>query len=253
MIVEQRIFGRDNFVVVLHDEASNITLGIDAPDGALMLEILRLRGWSLNYLLITHHHGDHTAGIEQIKRETSAQVVGPALEAARIPALDLLVQEHDHLPFGEKRIEMISTPGHTAGAISYYFPSDALVFTGDTLFSLGCGRLFEGSPAMMLSSLKKLRQLPDETKIYCGHEYTQNNGHFALSVDGDNQELKSRMREVEALCAEGGMTLPSTMGLEKRTNPFLRYDNVMIARNLNLVGADEVTVFARLRQLKDHF
>jgi len=253
VIIEQRIFGQDNFVVVAHDEIGGKTFGIDAPDAGLMLEILRTRGWSLDYLLITHHHGDHTAGIEQLKRETDALIIGPAAEAAKINGLDRHVQDGETFSLGNNPVEAIATPGHTAGGMSYYLPENGLVFTGDTLFSLGCGRLFEGSPAMMLRSLQKLKQLPDATKLYCGHEYTQNNGRFALSVDGDNEDLKLRMREVENLRAKSAFTLPSTIGVEKRTNPFLRYDNAHIAKNLGLEGSDDVTIFARLRQLKDRF
>jgi len=253
MIIEQHIFGQDNFVVVAHDEASGKTFGIDAPNAGLMLEILQARGWSLDYLIITHHHGDHTTGLEQLKRETGAHIIGPADEATKINGLDRCVHDGELFNLGNSPVKAIVTPGHTAGGMSYYLPGEDLVFTGDTLFSLGCGRLFEGSPAMMLGSLKKLRLLPDETKLYCGHEYTQNNGHFALTVDNANEDLKSRMREVEALRAQNDFTLPSTIGVEKRTNPFLRYDNAHIARNLGLEGSDDVTIFTRLRQLKDQF
>jgi len=253
MIIEQRIFGQDNFVVVAHDEASSKTFGIDAPNAGLMLEILQARGWSLDYLIITHHHGDHTTGLEQLKHETGSHVIGPADEATKIAGLDRCVHDSELFNLGNSHVEAIATPGHTAGGMSYYLPDEGLVFTGDTLFSLGCGRLFEGSPAMMLGSLKKLRRLPDETKLYCGHEYTQNNGQFALTVDGANEDLKSRMREVEALRAQNDFTLPVNLGVEKRTNPFLRYDDAHIARNLGLEGSDDVTIFTRLRQLKDKF
>jgi len=253
LLVEQFICREDNFAVILHDEASHKTLAIDAPDATRMLEVLRARGWGLDFVLITHHHGDHTAGIEQLKHETGAQIIGPEHEASKIDGLDRLVDEGARLDFAGHEIEVIATPGHTAGAVSYYMPQDHMVFTGDTLFSLGVGRLFECPPAIMLASLKKLQKLPPLTKLYCGHEYTCNNGRFALSVDGTNEALKKRLREAHDNIALGKPTLPSTIGQELHTNPFLRYDDAHIQAHLGLAGSDEVTVFAQLRHRKDIF
>jgi len=253
LLVEQFICREDNFAVLLHDRESHKTLAIDAPDGTKMLDLLQRRGWGLDLLLITHHHGDHTSGINLLKRETSVQVVGPAREAAKIDGLDRLVEDHDLLDFGAHRIHVIATPGHTAGAVSYHLPQDGLLFTGDTLFSLGMGRLFECSADIMLSSLKKLRALPAQTEIYCGHEYTRNNGHFALSIDGENEALKDRMAKVDSLISQGHPTLPTTLAVEVRTNPFLRYDAPQIIQNLSLVGQSEAKILAELRRRKDVF
>jgi len=251
--IEQFICREDNFAVILHDEASGQTLAVDAPDGEKMLDVLRMRGWGLDFLLITHHHNDHTSGIHVLKGQTGVQVIGPKREAAKIDGLDTHVDEGDRLAFADQIIEVISTPGHTAGAVSYHMQQEGLVFTGDTLFSLGIGRLFECSAAIMLDSLKKLQKLPPETRIYCGHEYTKNNGRFALSVDGDNMALKKRLSEVDALLAKNCATLPTTLRHELRTNPFLRYNDASIVENLGLKIGDEAAILAELRRRKDVF
>jgi len=253
LVVEQFICREDNFAVILHDESRGITWAIDAPDAAAMLDVLQARGWGLDFLLITHHHGDHTAGIGEIKRQTVAKIVGPLREADKIDGLDIVVDEGDRLDFGASVIEVLSTPGHTAGAVSYHMPQEGHVFTGDTLFSLGCGRLFECPAEIMFSSLKKLQQLPPETNLYCGHEYTKNNGRFALSVDGANEALKTRLLEVDEYYACGQPALPSTIGQELLTNPFLRYDDPHIRTHLGLPDSDDVTVFAEIRRRKDIF
>jgi len=253
LLVEQFICREDNFAVILHDEASDQTLAIDAPDAIKMLDVLGERGWGLDLVLITHHHGDHTSGIDTLKRATGARIIGPKAEANKIAGLDALVDEGDLLDFAGQTIEVISTPGHTAGAVSYHFPRQGLAFTGDTLFSLGIGRLFECSADVMLQSLKKLQKLPPQTRIYCGHEYTRNNGRFALSVDGDNEDLKARLRQVDAMMANGQATLPTTLATELRTNPFLRYDDARIIKNLGLIGSDAGTILAELRRRKDMF
>jgi len=250
---EQFICREDNFAVILHDEMSGKTLAIDAPDGEKMLAFLQAHGWGLDLLLITHHHSDHTAGIDTIKRAMGTSIIGPKREANKIAGLDILVDEGDRLDFGGSMLDVISTPGHTAGAVSYHMPQDGLVFTGDTLFSLGCGRLFECSPEIMLTSLKKLQKLPPETKLYCGHEYTKSNGHFALNVDATNEALKRRLLQVDEYSTLGRPALPSTIGQELQTNPFLRYDDPHIVRNLGLEGSDDVTVFTELRRRKDIF
>jgi len=253
LLVEQFICREDNFAVLLHDEASGKTLSIDAPDDDAILNVLQRRGWGLDLLLITHHHGDHTAGIGALKRETGAKIIGSKREAAKIEGLDEVVDGDDKLDFAGASVEVLATPGHTAGAVSYHLPQQGLIFTGDTLFSLGIGRLFECSADIMLSSLKRLQALPPQTQIYCGHEYTKSNGAFALSVDGDNEALKTRLKQVEDLSKNGHATLPTNLEVELRTNPFLRYDDPQIIKNLKLEGEDEVTILAELRRRKDRF
>lgn len=253
MQIEQFICGNDNFGVLIHDETTNLTATIDAPSGEAILHHLERHGFTLDYIFITHHHDDHTAGINFLKNKTGAQVIGPEKERAEIIGLDQAVKEGDAISFGNNAIKIIETPGHTLGSICYYFPSPGVVFTGDTLFSLGCGRLFEGTPEMMLGSLKKLRALPDATQIYCGHEYTLSNALFALSLDPENEALIKRIEEVKTLIARGRMTLPSTIGQEKTTNPFLRWDNEEIRQHLDMKNASDEMVFAAIRQAKDHF
>ncbi|UXN05887.1 hydroxyacylglutathione hydrolase [Bartonella sp. HY761] len=253
MQIEQFMCRSDNFGVILHEESSGKTAAIDAPDADAILAVLKQKNLSLDYLFITHHHSDHIAGIEKLKAATAALVIGPKAEQSQIVGLDSAIAEGDDFNFGNSRVVPLSTPGHTSGALSYYLPLDRLLFTGDTLFSLGCGRLFEGSPSQMHASLQKLAQLPDETHIYCGHEYTQSNGRFAMSIDGSNNALQQRMVIVDALRAQNLPTLPTTIGQEKATNPFLRCDDNNIRANLDLVGADDITVFTKIRMLKDNF
>lgn len=243
----------DNFGVLLHDPDSGETAAIDAPEEAAILAALERRGWTLTHILTTHHHGDHIEGNLALKTRFDAQIIGPAEEANRIPGIDMTVPGGGSFTFAGHAVKAIETPGHTAGHVSYHFPEDELLFAGDTLFALGCGRLFEGTPADMWASLTKLAALPDETVVYFGHEYTLSNARFALTVDPDNAALRQRADEIEALRAEGGFTAPTTIGLEKRTNPFLRADDPDIRRHLGLEEADAAEVFAEIRRRKDSF
>ena len=210
-----------------------------------------LRGLKLTHILNTHHHWDHTGGNEALKRATGAVVVGPAKDRERIPAIDIGVEEESGWRFGEHEVAILEVPAHTKGAIAFVF--GGAVFTGDTLFAMGCGRLFEGTPAMMHASLAKLAALPDETEVYCGHEYTLNNARFALTLEPGNRELQARMKAVEAARANGKPTVPSTIALEKRTNPFLRTGSAEIRATLKMQDAGEVAVFAEIRRRKDAF
>lgn len=212
----------DNYVYLLHEPRQGVTGVVDPAVAESVLEALARRGRRLDLILVTHHHADHTGGLAELKRATGCRAVGPRAEAARIPGLDLLVGEGDRVGFGALAAEVLETPGHTRGHVSYWFPEAAAVFCGDTLFALGCGRLFEGDAATMWRSLGKLRALPEDTRVYCGHEYTASNARFALQEEPENAELRRRAAEIEALRARGEPTIPTTIGLELRTNPFLR-------------------------------
>lgn len=241
----------DNYCVLLHHPDSGATAAIDAPDGNAIKAALSERGWRLTHIFVTHHHNDHTAGIPALKAFYGAVVIGPEAEESRIPGLSQTVTPRSELSFAGQRVTVIDTPGHTLGHVAYYLPDSSLVFTGDTLFSLGCGRMFEGDAKGMLGALTRIAALPDDTLIYCGHEYTLANGRFAMTVEPENDVLKARFKEVEALRASGRPTLPTTIGQEKATNPFLRTRSRAIRARLGLDGAEDWQVFARLRELKN--
>lgn len=241
----------DNFGVLVHDSGSGATASIDAPDAPPILEALAHKNWQLTDILVTHHHADHTQGIPALKAAfPRVRVVGPAKEAAKIGRLDLEVKEGDVISLGPHRAEVIEVPGHTLGHIAYWFESDGILFAGDTLFAMGCGRAFEAPPEVLYRSLMKLKALP-ATQIYCGHEYTLANARFALSVDPDNEALEKRADEVAALRAAGKFALPTRMDLERATNPFLRADDTKIQANIGLSGHDPAEVFAALRERKN--
>jgi hydroxyacylglutathione hydrolase len=241
----------DNYCVLLHDRETGETAAIDAPQAGAIDAALSERGWQLNKIFITHHHTDHTAGIGELKAKYGAEVIGPEVEADRIPGLSHGVRQGTRLDFSGHAIDVVETPGHTLGHVSYYFPDDGIAFTGDTLFSLGCGRVFEGNAEMMWDSLRKIAALPDATKIYCGHEYTLSNGRFALTAEPENETLKARVAEVEGLRKSGKPTLPTTIAAEKAANPFLRPQSRAIRKRLGLEGANDSQVFSHLRQLKN--
>ena len=243
----------DNYGFLLHDPDSGQTASIDSPDADRILEELATRGWQLSHIFNTHHHADHAGGNLRLKEKTGCTIVGPRSDAARIPGIDTGVGEGDRVAFGDRQIQVFETPGHTSGHVVYFVPEAQAAFVGDTLFAMGCGRLFEGTPDQMWHSLQKILNWPDDTRIYCAHEYTEANGRFALSVEPDNQALIARMDEVEALRRGNRPTVPTTLGLEKQTNPFLRPASTALRAGLDLEAADDVTVFARTRALKDEF
>jgi hydroxyacylglutathione hydrolase len=243
----------DNYAYLLHDPANGLCAVVDPSEAAPVKRALEARGLKLTHILNTHHHFDHTGGNIPLKREFGAQVVGPEKDRERIPALDMGVSEAAPWDFGSHRARILEIPAHTRAHIAFVFEDDGTAFTGDTLFAMGCGRLFEGTPQMMWTALSKLMQLSDDTRVYCGHEYTQSNGRFALSVEPNNPALQARMCEVDAARANGAPTIPSTIGLEKKTNPFLRPDSPEIRNSLGMEDADNVAVFAELRRRKDNF
>jgi hydroxyacylglutathione hydrolase len=242
---------KDNFGVLLHDPESGATAAIDAPEAAPIEAALKATGWRLTDILVTHHHADHTDGIAELKERHRCRVVAPHGEAKRIPLVDETVREHDKVRVGALAGDVLETPGHTAGHISYVFPADKLAFVGDTLFSIGCGRVIEGTPEMMWNSLLKLRALPDDTRVYCGHEYTAANIRFAKTIEPANAALGARAREVDALLAAHKPSIPSTIGGEKAANPFLRADVPAIATAVGLAGEPAWKVFAEIRERKN--
>lgn len=241
----------DNYCVLLHDPETGETIAIDAPHADTIKAELGRRGWRLDNILITHHHNDHTAGCQALKDHFACAITGPESEAERIPALGRGVSEGSTVMFAGHSVEVIETPGHTLGHISYHIPELKVAFTGDTLFALGCGRVFEGDPQMMFTSLQKLAALPDDTVIYCGHEYTLSNARFALSIEPENTALVARAKDIEAKRAAGDATVPTTIALEKATNPFLRTGSMAIRARLGLTNVPDWQVFARLRELKN--
>lgn len=241
----------DNFGVLLHDPDHQVTASIDAPEAEAIRNALAEKGWRLTHILNTHHHHDHTGANLELKGETGCTVIGPKGEAARIPGLDRAVAEGDSVTFGGSEVHVIETPGHTAGHITYRIPAHSVMFAGDTLFSLGCGRVFEGTHEQMWNSLAKLRRLPATTRIYCGHEYTLSNARFCLAIEPGNTALAERAAEVEALRAAGKPTLPTRLDRELETNVFLRPSSPEIRTRLGLEGAEDWQVFAALRERKN--
>ncbi len=242
----------DNYGVLIHDEAAGLTASIDAPDAAAVQSALAAQGWKLTHILTTHHHADHTGGNMALKDATNCEIIGPAAERAKIPGIDKAVGEGDTFSFGSFDVQVFDTPGHTSGHISYYIPAAKVAFAGDTMFALGCGRLFEGTPQQMWESLSKLMALPDDTEVYCGHEYTLSNAKFAVSVDPGNADLKARLAEIEAKRTRGEPTVPTSIGLERATSPFVRAGDPGLRAQLGMADAADWEVFAEVRKRKDN-
>jgi hydroxyacylglutathione hydrolase len=243
----------DNYGYLLHDAESGATAAVDTPDAAAILAELGARGWRLTHIFNTHHHADHAGGNLELKRQTGCTIVGPRADAARIPGIDVEVGEGDVVSLGEHRATVHDTPGHTRGHIVYHFAGAHAAFVGDTLFAMGCGRLFEGTPAQMWSSLQKILRWPDDTRIYCAHEYTQSNARFALTVEPGNAALRERAADVDRRRAANLPTVPSTLAEERATNPFLRPGSRLLRDTIGLPQGADVEVFAKTRALKDAF
>ena len=255
MPAETRLFRcrSDNYGVLLHDPQSGATASIDAPEAAPIEAALKAAGWTLTDILVTHHHADHTDGIEALKAKFKCRVVAPAGEAGKIPAVDETVREGDKVSVGTLSANVIETPGHTLGHIAYWFHADKLAFVGDTLFSIGCGRVIEGNPEMMWRSLVKLRDLPNDTEFYCGHEYTAANIKFARTIEPNNQALAAREAEAKREIEKGLPTIPVTIGEEKLANPFLRADLAEVAAGIGMAGQPAADVFGEIRARKNKF
>ncbi len=243
----------DNYAVLLHHAASGHAAVVDTPDGAAIEAEVDRRGWRLTHILTTHHHADHTEGHARLKAKYGCTVIAPAAEAGMIPGTDVRVHDGAIFTFADRDVMVIATPGHTKGHVAYYLAADGIVFAGDTLFALGCGRVFEDAPEVMWRSLQKLADLPPDTAVYCGHEYTQANARFALTIEPDNSALQERARIIDALRARGAPTIPTSIGLELTTNPFLRTGEPAVKAAVGLPAAPAAQVFAEIRARKDRF
>ena len=216
----------DNYVWLLHDDASKETVVVDPAVAGPVLEAAQQRGWTISQIWNTHWHGDHVGGNAALKAATGCTITGPAAEAEKIGTLDRMVREGDSVRIGAHRAAVLAVPAHTAGHVAYHLADDHMIFVGDTLFAMGCGRLFEGTAAQMFANMQRLAALPDDTIVYCAHEYTQSNGRFALTVEPDNAALHTRMAQVDAARLRGEATVPTSIGQERATNIFMRARDV---------------------------
>lgn len=242
----------DNYAYLLRD-GSGATAAIDAPEAAPIIAALEARGWGLDWVWLTHHHADHIDGAPALVERYGAKVAGCAADAARLPRLDVGLSEGETIALGDSRAVVIDVSGHTLNHIAFHFPEAKAVFTADSLFTLGCGRVFEGTHAMMWASLSKLARLDPATTVWCGHEYTLSNLKFARSIEPDNPALAEQGAAYEAARAEGRPTVPTTIGRELAANPFLRAKEARLQSALGMDGADAASVFAEVRRRKDKF
>ncbi|TMV85042.1 hydroxyacylglutathione hydrolase [Thioclava sp. BHET1] len=243
----------DNYAWILHDAETGATAVVDVPEAGPILAALETRGWQLSEILITHHHDDHIMGVPELRAATGAKVTGAKADSHRLPPLDRAVSEGDSLSICGEPVQIFDVSGHTIGHIAFYFPQSGAVFTADSLMGLGCGRLFEGTPQMMWTSLGKLMALPPETLVCSGHEYSASNAKFALTIEPDNAALISRSERIAAARSKGAATVPVTLQEELETNPFLRASKPGVKAALGLSGASDAEVFAEIRRRKDVF
>lgn len=243
----------DNYAYLLRDTASGKVAVVDVPDEAPIIAELNARGWSLDMILITHHHFDHIDGVAPLQAQTGAQVVGAKKDVDRLPPLDIALNEGDEVVLGESVAKIIDVSGHTINHIAFHFAQAKAMFTADSLMAMGCGRVFEGTMPMMWESLSKLASLPPETLVYSGHEYTQSNTKFALSIDGQNPALIRRASEIDAARKAGKPTVPSLLSEELATNPFLRASDAGLRAHLGMEAATDAEVFGEIRNRKDRF
>jgi hydroxyacylglutathione hydrolase len=246
-------YGSDNYGLLLHCRETGQTACVDAGDADVTRAALAETGWRLTHIFITHHHGDHTDGLANLKEVYNATVLGPKIDSAVSKLYDTHLSDGDHFEFAGRRIDVLGTPGHTLDMLNFYIADDQIVCTGDTLFVLGCGRIFEGNAPMMWAGLEKLMALPDDTIVYCSHEYTLANARFAVTIDPENVALAERQAAFEALRKNNLPTVPTRIDLEKATNPFLRASDPKIRAHLEMPDANDADVFAEIRRRKDNF
>src|ERR1700742_4558932 len=253
MAAEIRTFNclSDNFGYLIHDDVTKATASIDAPDAGPISAALEREGWKLTDILVTHHHHDHVGGVAELKQKYGCRVVAPHDKTAKIADVDLRVANGDVVKIGGLLARVLETPGHTLDHVSYVFDGEKALFAADTLFSIGCGRGFEGDYPMMWGSLLKLRALPDDFRLYCGHEYTASNIKFALTIEPENPVLKARAEEVKRLREANKPTIPTLLGEEKKANVFLRADEPAVAASVRMKGGDPVEIFGELRERKN--
>ena len=253
LTVHQFICRDDNYGVLVHDHPTGTTIAIDAPDAGAIITQLKKRGWQLTHILTTHHHSDHVDGNLELKEAFGCRIIGPELEKDKIPGIGKTVRGGDVFKIAQRNMRVYACPGHTAGHIAYHFEDDYLLFAADTLFAMGCGRVLEGTMDEMYRSVNQFRDLQPMTSVYCGHEYTEANAKFALSVEPGNRALQMQSVEVKNLRAAGKMTCPTTIGDELKTNPYLRCNSPEIRKNLGMETATDAEVFAELRTRKNNF
>jgi hydroxyacylglutathione hydrolase len=253
MAAEIRLFPclSDNFGYLIHDPATKATASIDAPEAAPIIAALEREGWTLTDILITHHHHDHVGGVAELKQKYKCRVVAPHDNSTKIANVDLRTKQGDVLKVGSLLARVLETPGHTLDHVSYVFDNEKAVFAADTLFSIGCGRVFEGTYPMMWDSLLKLRALPDDFKLYCGHEYTASNIKFALTIEPENPVLKARAEEVKRQREANKPTIPTLLGEEKKANVFLRADEPSVAASVRMKDRSAAEIFGELRERKN--
>jgi len=251
--IEQIPTRSDNYVYLIKESGQGKVGVVDPSDAEPVIDALDRLGWTLTHIINTHHHNDHTGGNLELKEKYGCEIVGPLADHDRIAGIDIDVGDGDTYTFGDAVAKVYDTPGHTRGHIGYWFEESKALFCGDTLFALGCGRVFEGTFEQMWNSLGKLRALPDDTMVYCAHEYTQANANFAVTIETGNQALMERAAEIDALRSDNKRTVPSLLGLEKETNPFLRVDVASVAEAVGLPNGSPVEVFSEIRTRKDNF
>ena len=243
----------DNYAFLIHNPASGETALVDAPEAGAIKSALSERGWGLDWILLTHHHWDHVDGVAELCSAFGAKVIGAAGDAHRLPELDMAVEDGGSFTLLGEDVHVMDVSGHTVGHIAFHMPGTDAVFTADSLMALGCGRLFEGTPPQMWKSLSRLAALPPQTMVYSGHEYTQSNGAFAVTVDPGNPALQARVHDIAKARESGVPTVPSSLQLELDTNPFLRAGDAAVRANLGMEGAEDADVFAEIRKRKDNF
>ena len=244
---------QDNYIYLLIDKESSLTACVDPSLAEPVINLLNKKNLNLDFILNTHHHYDHVGGNLELKEKTKCKIIGAEIDKERIPGIDICLIDKEKFYLGSSEFIVIETPGHTVGHICFYFRGDNILFSGDTLFALGCGRLFEGTPKQMCNSIKFIKNLPSKTLIYCGHEYTENNSKFAISLLPDDQDLEKKKKKIQSLRKKGISTIPTNIGEERRFNPFLKTDDKEFLKKINLDNMEENIVFEKLRKLKDKF
>ena len=243
----------DNYAYIIHDDSFKTIGVVDPSEARPIISFLKKKKLKLNYILNTHHHFDHIGGNIELKKKYNAKIVGFAGDKHRIPGIDITLLNNENWNFGNLIVKVFHIPGHTLGHICFFFEKEKIVFTGDTLFSLGCGKIFEGSHEQMLTSLNKIKQLPKDTMIYCGHEYTYKNAEFCMKYDSDNIDLKKKFEKIKKLRSQNLPTIPSSLEDEIKSNIFLRCDQNVLKIKLNMKNQEDFKVFKKVRDLKDSF